>query len=367
VLRYPRHDGATFQNSELEALEELEEGRTTTKGGQEGDKWEGLPCSASHIGLHISIYCLPHVAPTGRQRFSDALHSFKILYFDIQSYQIARPFARARSMPVYGWLVSTCLLVSLCQSIPYHDPEERVSDNGMLETTFSVQASEFKGHGISFTTRTYEGQVPGPTLRLRPGDTLVLNLKNDLGKDNLLHANTTNLHPHGMHVSPLEDNVFVNVTPGDAHKYVIHVPQDHPTGTFWYHPHRLPGDLIQQLGGMSGAIVVEDREKLPPALAAMKQHVMVLQKWLWCRNNTDPCGWNSLGHVVHSDDYYFPALTKKYNSSFPLAAQPADWSDVEYLSINGLYKPTLPITAGERRYIRLVNSATDMQLKVSTH
>ena len=51
-------------------------------------------------------------------------------------------------------------------------------------------------------------------------------------------------------------------------RYEYHVPLDHPTGTFWYHPHHIPGDLLQQLGGMSGLIIVEEPAAAAPAAPA---------------------------------------------------------------------------------------------------
>ncbi len=65
--------------------------------------------------------------------------------------------------------------------------------------------------GYRLFVRTYEGTVPGPTLRLKPGDVLRIKLINDMPpnrdpmpEDHSLphHFNTTNLHTHGLHVSP---------------------------------------------------------------------------------------------------------------------------------------------------------------------
>ncbi len=49
----------------------------------------------------------------------------------------------------------------------------------------------------------------------------------------------TNLHVHGLHVSPAGhgDNVFVHVMPGEEWEYEYQIPEDHPAGLFWYHPH----------------------------------------------------------------------------------------------------------------------------------
>lgn len=82
----------------------------------------------------------------------------------------------------------------------------------------------------SLNVRAYEGSVPGPTLRVRPGDRLVINLVNQLhmpeGVPKVSEGggeagvslqggveawpNVTNLHIHGMHVSPsgVADNIY---------------------------------------------------------------------------------------------------------------------------------------------------------------
>ena len=57
----------------------------------------------------------------------------------------------------------------------------------------------------------YNGTSPGPTLVVRPGDLLRVRLENALDA-------TTNLHTHGLHVSPEGngDNVFRAVEPGTS-------------------------------------------------------------------------------------------------------------------------------------------------------
>lgn len=77
----------------------------------------------------------------------------------------------------------------------------------------------------------------------------------------------TNLHVHGLHVSPEDngDNPFVSIAPGDSFDYDFSLPDDHPPGTYWYHPHR-HGHVADQLAaGLYGAIVVEDPDPVPVA------------------------------------------------------------------------------------------------------
>lgn len=59
-----------------------------------------------------------------------------------------------------------------------------------------------------------ERRASGPTLRVRPGDTLRIDMVNRLEQP-------TNLHVHGLHVSLEDDgdNVFVVINPGDSFSY----------------------------------------------------------------------------------------------------------------------------------------------------
>mmetsp|Transcript_3625 Transcript_3625/g.11927 ORF Transcript_3625/g.11927 Transcript_3625/m.11927 type:complete len:144 (+) Transcript_3625:229-660(+) len=58
---------------------------------------------------------------------------------------------------------------------------------------------------FDFLTRSYNGELPGKTIVVRPGDTLEITVENNLGRQDELgavntlhHLNTTNLHTHGL-------------------------------------------------------------------------------------------------------------------------------------------------------------------------
>ena len=75
----------------------------------------------------------------------------------------------------------------------------------------------------------------------------------------------TNLHVHGLHVSPQasSDNVFVEVMPGESFDYSYRLPADHPPGVYWYHPHHHGLVAGQIFAGLFGAIIVEEPEAIP--------------------------------------------------------------------------------------------------------
>ena len=72
---------------------------------------------------------------------------------------------------------------------------------------------------------SYNGGLPGPTLHLQPGDRLQAQLVNRLSAP-------TNLHVHGLHVSPEGngDSPLVTVNPGQTFDYDYQLPHDHPPG-----------------------------------------------------------------------------------------------------------------------------------------
>ena len=118
---------------------------------------------------------------------------------------------------------------------------------------------------------TYNGSSPGPTLRVRPGDRLVVHLENELDDD-------TNLHTHGLHVSPDgdSDNIFVRVPPGQTRTYTYDIPPEHRSSLFWYHPHAHGTVAKQVAAGLAGAIVVDDHIDDIPEIAASSERLWIL-------------------------------------------------------------------------------------------
>jgi len=68
---------------------------------------------------------------------------------------------------------------------------------------------------------TYNGQLSGPLLEAKPGDTVQLNFTNQL-------AQPTNIHFHGLHIPPTGsgDDVFLEILPGEQHTYDFQIPLD---------------------------------------------------------------------------------------------------------------------------------------------
>jgi len=168
-------------------------------------------------------------------------------------------------------------------------PETWLSVDGVLGGPFVAEFAEYDiGGGQLVYSRTWAGAIPGPVMRVNPGDVIGLKLENDLPPNinnsstnvNLPHDwNSTNLHTHGLHV-PAQgnaDNPFIDVTPGESFEYFIQLPEDHVGGCFWYHPH-VHGGVNQQLrSGMCGALIVSGPLDEVPEIAAAKEQILVFQ------------------------------------------------------------------------------------------
>ncbi len=144
--------------------------------------------------------------------------------------------------------------------LAFREPEVMRSEGGVLQVTLRAAPGAHEVAGRRATTLGYNGGLPGPTLAVRAGDRLRVRLVNDLDE-------VTNLHVHGLHVSPEDngDNVFVEVAPGESFDYEYRLPEDHPPGVYWYHPHHHGTVADQIYGGLYGAILVEDAEPLDVA------------------------------------------------------------------------------------------------------
>jgi nitrite reductase (NO-forming) len=107
---------------------------------------------------------------------------------------------------------------------------------------------------------TFNGTVPGPTLRFTEGDNVTIHLKN---YDNITKGHTNayhTLHLHGDHEA-LADGVFEMVRPNHSYDYNFIAG---PPGAFPYHCHAMPTSLHVRMG-MYGLMIIDPKKPLPPA------------------------------------------------------------------------------------------------------
>src|SRR3972149_1470821 len=154
----------------------------------------------------------------------------------------------------------------------FRNPPEISSSNGVLHATFRLDFSKIKVAGQKVTTRIYNGRFVPPTLRVRPGDVIRVKLRNFIDE-------MTNIHYHGMNVSPLgnSDNIFNMIVPTQTFDYEVQIPENHPEGLFYYHSHAMGLSEFQVFSGESGGLIVEGILDPFPQLRGIKERVMLLK------------------------------------------------------------------------------------------
>lgn len=287
-----------------------------------------------------------------------------------------------------------------------NQPASLSSSNGLLQVDFTYR-EVVDSNGLARYCFLYNGNVQSPTLRVKPGDLLILRLTNNImlpsaeggiafgalpgstpalgggplirhipaapagqpdqpsmdhGTDDLtawladlsvddddhdctsltMSSNVTNLHLHGMNISPAchaDEVIRTFIRPNQTWEYRIQIPLNEQPGLYWYHPHPHGFSEGQVLGGASGALIVEGIEQVNPEVAGLPERILVLR------------------------DQLLPLNT----SIVPGEPLPAKNISINYVPV--LYPQYTPAVitaqAGASEYWRLSNSAADTYFDVA--
>jgi FtsP/CotA-like multicopper oxidase with cupredoxin domain len=239
------------------------------------------------------------------------------------------------------------------------NPAELVSHNGVLSLNLSLN-SEVGDTGFTHYCYVYMDNgtpVEAPTLRLNPGDRLILNFsnkitvtgrapksrhaptapmemgdmhaaaaQNDPCLGGVVTATSTNIHYHGLNVAPVchQDEVVKTVIPnnGVPFQYSLVIPANDSPGMYWYHPHAHGFAARQVYGGAAGALIINGTN---PPTQGLKERVLVVR-----RN----------GDAVTDDD-----------GQFTVNFQPANYPRRPL--------PVINVTAGQKEFWRVLNASTN--------
>jgi FtsP/CotA-like multicopper oxidase with cupredoxin domain len=243
--------------------------------------------------------------------------------------------------------------------------------------------------------------LPGPTFVFQPGDLLRLRLGNymnpnenpwlnafnatipgakgpgqgDSIPENVPHeisipngSDLTNLHVHGLHVDPKQDNVTLLVLPEDSdpsslvpemqrfvptinrwwtRAYQYQIPDDHLPGTYWYHAHKHGSTSAQLENGMAGTLVMlpkDDNDNIVPGL--------------W---NNDPAKTHDRVLVIQqlqqfaSSQGFIKGLAKGSGLGRQMRAALAAGNPLtNFTAVNGVIRPSLQLPVGQVERWRFV-------------
>ncbi len=256
-------------------------------------------------------------------------------------------------------------------------PQVLRSVNGLLDVALTVsylntaigtsdpavtQNVSLRAYGISGK----QAVISGPTLVVRPGDRLRINLNNALppnprpkitNPEYLGYPNNTNMHTHGLHVYPgiirpglygdyVVDGVGQGVAPGESRQYQYDIPLSHPAGPFWYHPHLHGSTALQVASFMSGAIIVRGDIDDKPEMAEAKELIFLFQA----------------PYYASSGQSNFGVETGKLENFSQVANNPSTGSPV---LINGVRRPRIVMQSGEVQRWLFINTQIFNPLSLS--
>lgn len=198
---------------------------------------------------------------------------------------------------------------------------------------YELTAASFSwntGKGKEVGVMGFNHQLPGPVLRGKKGQEMIVRFTNTLNEPTLIHW-------HGLKVTDRMDGtdlVQQPVAPGQSFEYRIPLTD---AGTFWYHSHF--NETFQLERGMYGALVVEDEND--PGVDA--ERVLVLDDMKLTRNgkHAEP-GW------------FFSKWIERHNGR-----------EGNTQLLNGQIEPVLELAAGQVERWRLVNASNARYYRLS--
>jgi len=203
-----------------------------------------------------------------------------------------------------------------------HNPDPKIVE---IELTARVADVEVNTRQ-TVRAWTYDGGIPGPLIRARVGDRVIVHFTNELPV-------ATTIHWHGLRVPNASDGTPVAqraVAPGERFDYEFDALD---AGTFWYHPH-VNGD-VQVESGLYGAVIV--RGGIDPAAAADR--------------------------VVVLDDIKLEATGKLSDATTPLDVMLGRQGNV--LLANGTPGGAIDVASATRERWRFVNAANGRYFNLS--
>ena len=199
------------------------------------------------------------------------------------------------------------------------NPFDLFSSGGSLNAAFTIQSQLVSFLQECYTYQAPSGPVEAPTLRLNPGDHLVLNLtnrmtfiptpppslptalasslvnnpnrpmcvvprkvKDDACTGGTAVATSTNIHFHGLSIPPVchgDDTLTTDIQNTDApFQYNFQIPANYQPGMYWYHPHLHGQATLQLNGGAAGALIVGGMENVKAEVGGLPERVLIVRQ-----------------------------------------------------------------------------------------
>jgi FtsP/CotA-like multicopper oxidase with cupredoxin domain len=265
------------------------------------------------------------------------------------------------------------------------EPEDLHSQDGVLKVDLTMRNDVAPDGHTRYCYVAADGSQ-SPNLRLRPGNLLILHLKNELTDSaeqgsarqhahaaansssdpcarGAMSAVATNLHFHGMAIPPVchqDDVLKTTIDPSDPpFEYRVRIPADQPPGLYWYHPHIHGFAESKILGGASGALIIEGIERVNPQLAGLPERVFVVRDQSLVNPNAQPVQTGSMPAPIVLRDAEGDILNTGTDGGIPARDLSINQVTVSFPK----YEPAVIRTKpAERQLWRVLNASADTYL-----
>jgi FtsP/CotA-like multicopper oxidase with cupredoxin domain len=234
------------------------------------------------------------------------------------------------------------------RAVSLPDPPVVRSRDGLA--TMTLTAMRAAGGRDTFA---FDGHDVAPTIRIAPDEVLKIHYVNALppaphGAMAAMPMNMTNLHFHGLSVSPdrpADDVLEMLAMPGETLDYRVAIPRTHLPGLHWYHTHPHGESHQQVLDGMSAALIIEGIEDYAPQVRGLREQVLIIRG------------------VDIEHDPHAAAARSRVEVDRSRCGESHDEVD-RVFTINGVLRPDIAIEPGTRQFWRIVNAASDRYVDI---
>lgn len=245
-----------------------------------------------------------------------------------------------------------------------HPESHRYRKKTTLYYDWTITRSSRRPDGVLTDVYLVNGLFPGPSLEARSGDTLVINVANQLAGDQGI-----SIHWHGLHMR--NQNRYDGaigftqnpISPGSNFTYVITIADDQ-WGTFWYHAH----DQVQRADGLFGAFIIHkpaEKDDRPREVNEMnrqtEERVLLVGDW-YHRPAEDVLKWylkaGSFGNEPVPDSLLVNGRGA-YNCSMAVPARPVDCESRPV--------PRLSLDSGKQYRFRIINHGSLAGFSIGTN
>ena len=135
-------------------------------------------------------------------------------------------------------------LLAFIALVPIVDHAQMINDSPEAHSPITLVAVNDSQTGRG--AFSYDGREEPPVIRAMPESSIRVTYRNEMSPTSIETCiskpciNMTNLHFHGLHVSPnapQDDVLNMMAMPGQTLEYKVDIPRNQPPGLYWYHTH----------------------------------------------------------------------------------------------------------------------------------